>query len=237
MTKDEIMAQLKEMGSAQQLKTYVNHGGPVDSMYGVKIGDMKATIVKKVKKNHALSLELFSTGNTDAMYLAGLIADEKKITKADLQTWAKGATWHMISAYTVPWVAAESRHGWELGLEWIDSDQELIQTAGWSTLSSLMAITPDEDLDIAKLSELLDRVEKTIQQSANYTRYAMNGFIIAAGASVPLLTDKAIAIGERIGKVHVNMGNTACKVPDAPGYLRKMMGMGVIGKKKKMARC
>lgn len=41
-------------------------------MFGVKVGDMK-TIVKKVKVNYELSLlELFDTGNSDAMYLAGL---------------------------------------------------------------------------------------------------------------------------------------------------------------------
>lgn len=28
-------------------------------------------ILKKTKKNHELSLELFATGNSDAMYLAG----------------------------------------------------------------------------------------------------------------------------------------------------------------------
>jgi hypothetical protein len=27
----------------------------------------------------------------------------------------------MISEYTVAWVAAESRYGWELALEWIES--------------------------------------------------------------------------------------------------------------------
>ena len=107
MTVDEIMSQLKEMGSAQTVKTFASHGAPVDRMYGVKVGDLK-TIVKKVKKNHDLSLALYSTGNSDAMYLAGLIADEKKISKADLKEWAQNAPWYMITEYTVAWIAAES---------------------------------------------------------------------------------------------------------------------------------
>jgi hypothetical protein len=236
MTKDEIMAQLQEMGSAQTLKTLANHGAPVDKMYGVKIGDMK-TIVKKVKKNHDLSMELYRTGNSDAMYLAGLIADEKKISKAELQEWAKTALWHMHSEFTVAWIAAESRFGWELGLEWIESKEESLQTAGWNTLSSWVTIRPDAELDIAKLSELLDRVGNTIHQNSNRTRYTMNGFVIAVGGAVPDLTNKALQIGEKIGTVHVEMGGTACKVPPAPEYIKKMMGMGAIGKKKKMARC
>lgn len=236
MTVDEVMAQLKEMGSAQTLKTFSNHGAPVDRMYGVKVGDMK-TIVKKVKKNHDLSLALFRTGNSDAMYLAGLIADEKKISKADLQEWVKNAPWYMITEYTVAWIAAESPYGWELGLEWIDAPDETRQTAGWSTLSNWVALHPDEELDMGKLNELLDRVERTIHQSLNRTRYTMNGFVISVGGYVPLLTDKALAIGKRIGKVSVDMGGTACKVPGVSEYIMKMMDKGVIGKKKKEARC
>ena len=56
----------------------MNHGAK-EPFFGVKVGDLKK-ILKKTKKNHELSLELYKTGNSDAMYLAGLMADEKKIT-------------------------------------------------------------------------------------------------------------------------------------------------------------
>ena len=92
MTTESILQTLESLGSEQTRKTFARHGAPAN-MYGVKIGDMKA-IVKKVKKDHALSLSLYATGNADAQYLAGLIADEKKIGKADLQAWAEGSTWY-----------------------------------------------------------------------------------------------------------------------------------------------
>ncbi|MFT6336218.1 MAG: hypothetical protein ACJATI_002974 [Halioglobus sp.] len=37
--------------------------------------------------------------------------------------------------YTVPWVAAETELGLELGLEWIKSDIEITAVAGWGTLA------------------------------------------------------------------------------------------------------
>lgn len=235
MTKDEVMSQLEALGTEQTRKVLSNHGMPAGS-FGVKVGDMKP-IQKKIKKNHALSIELFDTGNSDAMYLAGLIADEKAISKAELQKWAENATWYMISEYTVAWIAAESKFGWELALEWIESPNERIATSGWSTLSNLVAIKPDEELDIAHIDKLLDRVEETIHQAPNRVRYVMNGFVISAGGYINILTDKCIGIGERIGKVHVEMGGTACKVPSVTDYIRKMVQMEKIGKKKKMARC
>ena len=235
MTKDEVMAELKGYGNEGTKKVFLNHGAK-EPFYGVKVQDLKK-IVKKVKKNHILSIELFDTGNSDAMYLAGLIADEDKITKDDLQKWAEGAYWYMISEYTVPWVAAESKYGLELASEWINSEKENIASSGWATLSSLATTIPDPDLDLLLFEKHLDRVEDNIHHSQNRVRYTMNGFVIAVGASIPSLTDKAVNIGEKIGKVEVNMGGTSCKVPLATEYIKKVIDKGRLGVKRKGARC
>ena len=74
MTTEQVMKELEKKGSESIRKIFKNHGnsGP---MYGVKVADLKV-IQKKVKKDHELAMGLFATGNYDAMYLAGLIADE-----------------------------------------------------------------------------------------------------------------------------------------------------------------
>ena len=63
----------------------------------------------------------------------------------------------------------------------------------------------------------------------------MNGFVISVGGYVSDLTEKAKSIAEEVGKVKVDMGKTACKVPDAIPYIDKMLSRGV--KKKKSVRC
>jgi 3-methyladenine DNA glycosylase AlkD len=235
MTVNEVMKELKKYGNDQTKKVLSKHGAK-EPFFGVKVGDMKP-IVKKIKKDHDLSLELYDTGNSDAMYFAGLIADENLITKKDLQKWVKNAYWYMLSDYTVPWIAAESKYGLEVGLSWIESDKEFIASAGWSTLSNLVSIKDDSELDIKLLAKLLKRVEKEIHQERNRVRYSMNGFVIALGSYVPELTDKAIAAAEKIGKVNVDVGGTACKVPLSKDYILKVKNMGRTGKKRKMARC
>ena len=42
-------------------------------------------IQKRVKMDYQLALDLYDTGIADAMYLAGLIADDAKMTRKDLQ--------------------------------------------------------------------------------------------------------------------------------------------------------
>jgi hypothetical protein len=171
------------------------------------------------------------------MYLAGLVADESLVTRDELDDWAKNAYWYMLSEYTVPWLAAESRFGWELALEWIDSPEEMIASAGWSTLSNLVSLKPDEELDLDKLIQLLDHVASNIHQSQNRVRYTMNGFVIAVGSYVESLTDKANEVAASIGKVNVDVGGTSCKVPLATAYIKKIEEKGYIGKKRKSARC
>jgi 3-methyladenine DNA glycosylase AlkD len=235
MTASEVIRELEGYGNETTKRIFINHGAR-EPFFGVKVQDLKK-IVKKIKKDYRLSLELYDTGNSDAMYLAGLIADEKAMTKQDLQKWVKGAYWYMISDYTVPWIAAESNFGKELAMEWIESDQEFIASAGWATLSNLVSLKPDNELDIENISALLDRVEMEIHSAQNRVRYTMNGFVIAVGSYIKELTNKAIIIGEKIGKVHVDMGGTACKVPLAPEYIQKVIDRGSHGKKRKVARC
>jgi 3-methyladenine DNA glycosylase AlkD len=235
MTVSEVIQELESYGNETTKRIFINHGAR-EPFFGVKVQDLKK-IVKKIKKDYRLSLELYDTGNSDAMYLAGLIADEKAMTKQDLQKWVKGAYWYMISDYTVPWIAAESNFGKELAMEWIESDQEFIASAGWATLSNLVSLKPDNELDIENISALLDRVEMEIHSAQNRVRYTMNGFVIAVGSYIKELTNKAIIIGEKIGKVHVDMGGTACKVPLAPEYIQKVIDRGSHGKKRKVARC
>jgi len=183
---------------------------------------------------------LFDTRNSDAMYLAGLIADENKISKNELQKWVKDAYSYGnygISEYTVPWVASESKFGFELGLEWIESKEEGIASSGWVALSYNAALKPDNELDIEVYSKLLDRVEKTIHSAQNRVRFTMNGFVIAIGSYVTELNKKALKVAKNIGEINVEMGNTSCKVPLAADYIKKVVGKGNLGKKRKQARC
>lgn len=235
MTSKEILKELEKYGDAQTKSTLMNHGAK-EPFFGVKVADLKK-ILKKTKKNHELSLELYATGNSDAMYLAGLMADETKITKAQLEDWVKKAYWYFISEYAVPWVTAETEYGFELGLKWIKSDKENISSAGWATLSYYAAVNEDENLDIDTYSKLLDKVAKEIHSAQNRVRYTMNGFVISVGTYIKELTAKAKSIGEKIGKVSVDMGGTSCNVPLATEYLDKMISKGATGKKRKSARC
>lgn len=235
MTAQEILEEIKPLGSDSYKRVIFNHGVK-EPCFGVKISDLQK-IVKRVKKDYQLALDLYDTGVYDAMYLAGLIADDARMTLVDLQHWVAAAYCLGLCNATVPWVTAGSAHGWALGVAWIDAERSLTAVAGWATLGSLVSVKPDTQLDLVALDRLLQRVEQTIHQAPDLVRYQMNSFVIAVGSYVQPLTDTAIDTAERIGPVMADLGNNSCQVPFAPDYIRKVQTRGAIGKKRKTAKC
>ena len=236
ITTQQVLNELKKSGSESVKKIFLKHGAK-EPFYGVKVEDIKK-VQKTIKENQQqIALELFASGVGEAQYLAGLMADGAKMNKKELQAWAEKAEWPMISEYSVAWVAAENKDAWELAMQWINSPKPNVASSGWATLGSIMATWPDEKLTIASLKKLLVRVQKEIHTAPNRVRYCMNSFVIATGSYVKELSPVAIETGKKIGVVMVDTGGTACKVPFAPDYIKKVAGKGYIGRKKKTAKC
>ncbi|MGZ9585769.1 DNA alkylation repair protein [Paenibacillus marinisediminis] len=235
MNYDEVMSKLEALGTEQTKRTFLRHGA-MEPLFGVKIGDLKK-LVREVKKDQDLVLALYHSGNSDAMYLAGLAVNPKQMSKEQLQEWVSKASWHMIAETIVAGVAAESPFGLELARKWIQSDEEIVATCGWSTYANYISLTPDDQLDIEEIRALLHRVETTIHEQPNRVRYTMNSFVIMVGSSIIDLHEEALRVGEAIGKVHVNVGRTACKVPLAVDYIHKVEAAGKLGMKKKTCIC
>ncbi len=235
MTVKEVVAELETYANPQTKKTWMNHGAK-EPCLGVKVEDMKK-IVKRVKMDYQLALDLYDTGIADAMYLAGLIADDAKMTKKDLQKWIENATnFGWIAQFAVPWVASGSPYGREVALEWMDSKVEITAAAGWQTYSSMIAITDDAKLDQAEIKLLLERVANTIHEQPNDVKQVMNSFVIPVGCYFIPLHDLAVETGTRIGKVSVELVGS-CKMPFAPESIQKFAARSPIGKKRKSAKC
>lgn len=227
----EIMQQLADLGSTQTFNIYRRHGAPENS-FGVKVGDMKP-LAKRYRGDQAAALALFDTGNGDAQYFAGLIATAKAFSFEQLNHWAETATWYMVAEYTVPRMTANNAHCWSCIEAWLKQDSDSVRASAWTTLGSHIAITPDHELDLAQLSAYLQQVQDNIHHSSNRSRYAMNQFVISVGCYVVPLHEEALVVAQSIGKVSVDLGQTACKVPLASGYIKKVASMNRVGKKQK----
>lgn len=210
-TPASLMAELKRLGTEQNRKVYARHGAPA-SMYGVSFANLYA-LQKQIKRNHDLARALWQSGNSDAQTLGALIADPDRATRAELESWAKSASWFMCVDYLAGFVA-RTPHALPLVKKWTGAKPELLKRAGYSTLGSLIknGAHDGQPLDTALIAAHLAAIEREIHTAPNRAREAMNSCLITIGIYCEPLHKGAIAAAKRIGKVEIEHAKgTNCK--------------------------
>lgn len=231
----QIMSELESMGTARTKKHYMSQGAK-EPLFGVATGAMKS-IVKQVKGNQALAEELFATGNYDAMYLAGMIADPKIMTKADFERWMESAYFYMISDFIVSVTLAETDIAKEVADSFIKGEKDLVKSAGWSCYEWLLGTRKNIEFDQEKLASMLHMVEDTIQFQSERTIIAMNRFVIAVGISYEPLHAEALDCAKKIGQLYSTDHGKEKLWPDAEQSILDAVQKGRIGFKRKNVRC
>jgi 3-methyladenine DNA glycosylase AlkD len=231
----EIMEELKSLGNERTKKIYMSNGAR-EPLYGVSVNAMKP-LFKKLKYNQSLAEQLYATGNYDAMYLAGMIAEPEKMTKEDFNRWIEGAYFYMISDFIVSVTLAETEIAFTVADHFIDSGKELTMSAGWSCYEWLLGTRKDSEFDRERLLKMLYQVRDTIHSQPDRTKYAMNNFLIAVGISYMPLHEEAKKIAEEVGNVEITKGKKQFQLNPAADYIQKETDKGKLGFKRKNVRC
>lgn len=231
MTFEEVMAYLEEHGIEAVRRVYRSHGA-MEPLFGVKLTDMKP-LVKTIGKDHELALRLYDTGNSDAMYLAGLIADPQRITMEELDDWVGKAYWDMLSERCVAVIAAKSTHGFEAARKWVRSPDEMVASAGYASFSTLFSVVPDEEIDMDEVRRMIDDIVVRIQEEKTHLQNAMKNFMIMAGIFIKPLYDYTLEAGKRIGTIKPSIPENNCNIQSVTDYLVRYAEKGRIGVKVK----
>ena len=235
MNVEMVMQELGALGKERTKKMYISNGAH-EPLFGVATGAMKP-IVKKIKINQHLAEELYSTGNYDAMYFAGIIADPKAMTESDYDRWMDAAYFYMLSDYVVAVTLSESDIAQEVSDKWIGSGEELRMSAGWSCYCWLLGNRKDVEFSESKISDMLDLVKHTIHDSPERTKSAMNNFLYTVGISYLPLHEKAVETAKAIGVVEVKRDKKKTSFLNAYESIQKEVGRGRLGFKRKHVRC
>ncbi|MGG1637955.1 DNA alkylation repair protein [Paenibacillus sp. FSL K6-3182] len=235
MNLEMVMQELETLGKDRTKKIYQSNGAQ-EPLFGVATGQMKP-IFKKTKINQPLAEQLYATGNYDAMYFAGIIADPNAMTEADYDRWMDGAYFYMLSDYVVAVTLAEADIAQEVADKWIASGEELKMSAGWSCYCWLLGSRPDDEFTESKMANLLETVKNTIHDAPERTKYAMNNFIYTVGVSYMRLHDKAMEIALEVGPVEVNRDKKKSSFLVASEQIQKAVDKQRLGFKRKHVRC
>ncbi|WP_054026544.1 DNA alkylation repair protein [Bacillus sp. FJAT-28004] len=235
MNLEMVMQELEALSKDRTKKIYQSNGAQ-EPLFGVATGQMKP-IFKKTKINQPLAEQLYATGNYDAMYFAGIIADPKAMTAADFERWIDGAYFYMLSDFVVAVTLAEADIAQEVADKWIESGEELKMSAGWSCYCWLLGNRPDDEFSESKIANMLEIVKNTIHDSPERAKYAMNNFIYTVGVSYVRLHDTAVEIAKAVGPVEVKKDKKKSNFLLASERIQKAVDKRELGFKRKHVRC
>lgn len=232
---DTVMQELGALGKERTKRIYMSNGAR-EPLYGVATGEMKP-MARKIKKDQPLAEQLYATGNYDAMYFAGVIADPQAMTAADFDRWMDAAYFYMVSDFIVSVTLAETNIAQDVADGWIASGEELRMSAGWSCYCWLLGNRADTEFDKDKLAAMLEQVKKTIHASPERAKYAMSNFIYTVGTSYVPLHGLAVETAKAVGQIEVGKGTKKTKLLDPMNNIQKSLDRGQFGFKRKYVRC
>ncbi|MFS0879694.1 DNA alkylation repair protein [Metabacillus niabensis] len=232
---ETVMQELEALGKERTKKIYLSNGAH-EPLFGVATGAMKP-IAKKIKINQPLAEELYATGNYDAMYFAGIIADPNAMTESDYERWMDKAYFYMISDYVVAVTLSESTIAQDVADKLISSGEELRMSAGWSCYCWLLGNRKDNEFSESKISNMLDIVKNSIHDSPERTKASMNNFLYTVAISYLPLHEKAVETAKEIGIVEVKRDKKKTSLLNAYESIQKEIDRGRLGFKRKYVRC
>lgn len=232
MNMDDVMRELWSLGTERTKKSTIGRGAR-EPLFGVATGAM-TPLAKKIGKDQALAEELYATGNYDAMYFAGMIAEPNAMTRFDYERWMEGAYFPMIADYIVAVTLSEADIAQEVADAWIAGGHDLRASAGWSCYCWLLGSKPDETFDEHKIAHLLDYARAELHSQPECVKFAMNNFILSVGVSYKPLHQRALDAARAVGSVTAGV---KCGVPVAAEEIEKAAAKGRIGFKRRAVRC
>lgn len=235
MVFSEVMQGLELLGKERMKKIYISNGAK-EPLFGVATGAMKP-LYKQIKLNQALADELYQTGNYDAMYFAGMIAEPNSMTEEHYESWIGNAYFQMISDFVVAVTLAEAEIGEVVAEKWILSDEELKQSAGWNCFCWMLGNRKDETFSESKLLHLLQLAKAKIHDAPMRAKIAMNNFVMTVGVSYKPLHEEALNIAKEIGIIEIKKESKKSSFLNAYEDIQKNIEKGRIGFKRKHVRC
>ena len=216
-TLKEALKALEDCGNAKVREMNARNGAP-DNQYGVRMGDIRA-IAKSIKTNQELGIELWETGNVDAMFLATLIMKPTLLSEDELERMVASNTFSHLADWLTTNIVKQHPSKESMRLRWMESPHPMLARAGWS-LTTERVIKNPEGIDPAAL---LDRIEREMGKAHAHAQWTMNFCLAEMGIHFAEHRKRAIEIGERLGLYRDYPVSKGCTSPFAPIWIGAMV--------------
>jgi len=203
MNADDIIAQLKTMGSAKNIEGMARFGISTEGTLGISVTTLRSIaspIRKELRKEperaHALATELWASGVHEARQLAVMLDPPALVTPARMDAWiADVDSWDVCDALAMD-LFPRTPYAIDKALEYAHREPEFERRAGFALIASLARRAqhyPDETYE-----PFFDLIKQYAFDDRNFVKKAVNWALRQIGKRNGRLLLRAIEVAREV---------------------------------------
>jgi 3-methyladenine DNA glycosylase AlkD len=197
MRLQQLMTVLESLGSEAVRQSQAQFGIRTDRdrAHGITTPQLKA-LARRLGRSHELAAELWNSGVLEARILAALVEDPAKVTRAQMDRWARAFdNWGVCDACCC-YVFRKTPFARAKAIQWSSHKDEFVKRAGFA-LMAYLAVHDKKSGDHA-FAEWLPIIERESDDDRPFVRKAVNWALRQIGKRSARLNALAIARAEAI---------------------------------------
>ena len=195
MDRDEVLAWLEKKGTRSTVEGMARYGIVAQRAFGVTMGTLQ-TLAKQLGKDHALAVQLWETGWYEARLLAALVGDPQRVTRRQMDAWAKGFE-NWADCDTVCFKLWDrTPFAWQKVHQWTSSPREFVKRGAFALMACLAL--HDKAASNEQFLALLPLIEEGARDERNFVKKGVNWALRSVGRRNPPLNTAAVAVAKRL---------------------------------------
>jgi len=195
---DAILERLRALGSPAAAEGAARYGIRVANLWGVSAPDLRR-LAREIGRDRKLASQLWRTGVHDARLLAALVDDPAKVTKRQMEEWAKDFNSWAVCDAACCCLFDKTPYAWDKAVEWTHRKPEYVKRAGFVLMAALAVHdkkAPDERFEV-----FLPLLVKHATDERNFVKKAVNWALRQIGKRNRRLNSLAIRTAEDIRRI------------------------------------
>ena len=213
-TVKSILSELEPLINETSKKVYFKQGIQ-EEVLGIKMGDLRK-LAKRIGKNNGLAWNLWKTNIYELRILALSIFDGKNLNESELLNLITSSdTKYLIDEYAFS-LDAQRDDQLERMETWFKHDDQRVRQTAWNLA---IVLNNSNQLSYEQRKALVDRIDQKLLDQEPNTQYAMNRLLCEIGIRYDDLTDRCVAIGEKLGLYREMKVAKGCVSLYAPAWI------------------
>ena len=170
MTSEEALAELRSQANEKHAAGMAHFGIAGANTLGISLPTLRA-IAKRAGRDHALAEQLWQSGIHEARILVGMVDDPAKVTKRQMNRWAKDFdSWDVVDGVCDLFV--KTPYAYEKAHAWSSHRKEYVKRAAFTMIAYLTyrdKKAPDRDI-----LQFLPVIRREAGDDRNFVKKAVN---------------------------------------------------------------